>query len=215
MMNDYVAIDIETTGLDPSRDAIIEVAAITFRGNDILDEYSTLVYPQRDIPVEITRLTGISQAMVEDAPGMYQVRSQLRPILSNHILVGHNVDFDLSFLQEERLAVGNPRIDTVTLASILVPEAGRFGLNALADFLYLPLPEGGQAHRAKAKRRWFPVQCSERSILHGSLPRLGPRSGQSVPTNWHCSMPELVRQTLKLVYSFRSMPAPRSAGSAR
>ncbi len=150
MMNEYVAIDIETTGLDPSRDAIIEVAAITFRENDILDEFSTLVYPQRDIPAQITRLTGISQAMVEDAPGMQQVRSQLRPILSNHILVGHNVDFDLSFLQEERLGIGNPRIDTVTLASILIPEAGRFGLNALADFLYLPLAEGGQAHRARS-----------------------------------------------------------------
>ena len=127
MMNSFVAVDVETTGLNPSKDAIIEVAAITFRGNDIINEFSTLVYPQRDIPVEITRLTGISQAMVEDAPVMYQVRSLLRPLLSNHVLVGHNVDFDLAFLQEERLGIGNHRIDTVTLASILVPEAGRVG----------------------------------------------------------------------------------------
>ncbi len=149
MMNNYVAVDVETTGLNPSKDAIIEVAAITFSGHDIIDEFSSLVYPQRDIPAEITRLTGITQAMVEDAPAMFQVRSQLRPVLSNHVLVGHNVDFDLAFLQEERLGIGNHRIDTVTLASILVPEAGRFGLNALADFLLLPLPEGGQAHRAR------------------------------------------------------------------
>jgi DNA polymerase-3 subunit epsilon/ATP-dependent DNA helicase DinG len=149
MVNRYVAVDVETTGLNPSKDAIIEVAAITFQGSDIVDEFSTLVYPQRDIPAEITRLTGITQAMVEDAPGMFQIRSHLRPVLSNHILIGHNVDFDLAFLQEERLAIGNHRIDTITLASILVPEAGRFGLGALADFLYLPLPEGGQTHRAR------------------------------------------------------------------
>ncbi len=151
MLNTYVAVDIETTGLDASKDAIIEVAAITFRGNDIIDEYSSLVYPQRDIPPEITRLTGITQAMVEDAPSMHQVRSQLRPLLSNHVIIGHNVDFDLAFLREERLGFGNHRIDTITLASILVPEAGRFGLGALADFLYLPLPDGGQAHRATGR----------------------------------------------------------------
>ena len=149
MMNSFVAVDVETTGLNPSKDVIIEVAAITFSGHDIIDEFSTLVYPQRDIPPEITRLTGITQAMVEDAPGMFQVRSRLRPVLSNHVLVGHNIDFDLAFLQEERLGIGNHRIDTVTLASILVPEAGRFGLSALADFLLLPMPEGGQAHRAR------------------------------------------------------------------
>ncbi len=149
MLNTYVAVDVETTGLDSSRDAIIEVAAIVFQGNEIVDEFTSLVYPQRDIPPEITRLTGITQAMVEDAPSMHQVRSQLRPVLSNHVIVGHNVEFDLAFLREERLAYGNHRIDTITLASILVPEAGRFGLGALADFLYLPLPDGGQAHRAR------------------------------------------------------------------
>lgn len=149
MQNTYVAVDIETTGLDPARDKIIEVAAITFQGNDILDEYSSLVYPQRTIPPEITRLTGITDAMVQDAPTMVQVRSQLRPHLSNHVLIGHNVEFDLGFLREERLAYGNHRIDTLTLASILIPDAGRYGLGALADFLLLPLPKGGQSHRAR------------------------------------------------------------------
>ncbi|MFN2134699.1 MAG: helicase C-terminal domain-containing protein [Candidatus Promineifilaceae bacterium] len=144
----YVAVDVETTGFDAVRDAIIEVAAITFRGNSLLDEFSTLVYPQRNIPPEITNLTGIDDAMVAEAPVMASVRSRLRPVLSNHVLVGHNVEFDLAFLREERLGIGNHRIDTLTLASILVPEAGRFGLEALADFLYLPLPDGRQQHRA-------------------------------------------------------------------
>ncbi|MFN2143243.1 MAG: helicase C-terminal domain-containing protein [Candidatus Promineifilaceae bacterium] len=146
----YVAVDVETTGFDPARDEIIEVAAVTFSGSDILDEFSTLIYPQRDIPAEITRLTGISNQMVEDAPIMTAVRTHLRSILGNNPLVGHNVDFDLGFLREARVGIGNQRIDTLTLASILIPEAGRFGLEALADFLYLPLPHGRQAHRAQA-----------------------------------------------------------------
>ncbi len=145
----FVAVDVETTGFDASREAIIEVAAVTFRGQDILDEFSTLIYPQRDIPAEITRLTGITNEMVEDAPTMTSVRSRLRPILGSNALVGHNVDFDLAFLNEARLGIGNQRVDTLTLASILVPEAGRYGLGALADFLYLPLPDGRQIHRAR------------------------------------------------------------------
>jgi ATP-dependent DNA helicase DinG len=145
----YVAVDVETTGFDSSRDAIIEVAAVTFQGQDILEEFSTLIYPQRDIPAEITRLTGITNAMVQDAPTISMVRSQLRPILGNLPLVGHNVSFDLSFLNEARLGIGNRRVDTLTLASILIPEAGRYGLESLADFLLLPLPDGRQAHRAR------------------------------------------------------------------
>jgi DNA polymerase-3 subunit epsilon/ATP-dependent DNA helicase DinG len=148
MPTTYVAIDVETTGLDPSRDAIIEVAAITFQGSNVLDEFSSLTNPQRDIPDFITQLTGISQAMVDDAPSMFTLRSRLRTIIGDNVIVGHNVDFDLGFLNAERLGVGNHRIDTVTLASILFPEAGRFSLDALARHLNLPDAAAGQNHRA-------------------------------------------------------------------
>ncbi len=146
----FAAIDVETTGLDPDRDAIIEVAVILFRDADILEEFSSLVNPGRDLPPEITRLTGITQAMVDSAPSMYELRGRLRALLANHVLVGHNVTFDLNFLIAERLAIGNPHLDTMTLASILVPEAGRFGLDALARLLQLPNADSGQDHRALA-----------------------------------------------------------------
>ncbi|MCB9419065.1 MAG: DEAD/DEAH box helicase family protein [Ardenticatenaceae bacterium] len=148
MPTTYVAVDVETTGLDSDRDAIIEVAAITFRGPDVLDEFSSLTNPQRDIPGFITQLTGISQAMVDDAPSMFTLRSRLRAIIGDNVIVGHNVEFDLGFLNAERLGVGNHRIDTVTLASILFPEAGRFSLDALARHLNLPDAAAGQNHRA-------------------------------------------------------------------
>ena len=144
----YVAVDVETTGLDSDRDVIIEVAAIAFRGNDIVTEFSSLVNPQRDIPDFITQLTGISQEMVDDAPSMFALRSELRPLLADHTLIGHNIDFDLSFLRAERLGLGSHRIDTLTLASILLPEAGRFSLDSLARHLDLPTAAEGQNHRA-------------------------------------------------------------------
>ena len=147
MTTTYVAIDLETTGLDPARDAIIEVGVVTFRGNAIVDEFEALVNPLRDIPPFVSQLTGITDAMVADAPSLYSLRARLKSKLADHVIVGHNVEFDLGFLRESSLAIGSPRIDTVTLASILVPEAGRFNLGALADFLNFPLADGGR-HRA-------------------------------------------------------------------
>jgi len=144
----YVAVDVETTGLDPARDAIIEVAAITFRGADILDAYDSLVNPLVTIPPYVTQLTGITDATVADAPTMHTIRPRLRSKLGDNVILGHNVEFDLGFLREARLVSGNRRIDTITLASILVPEAGRYGLAALADHLQLPRAENG--HRALA-----------------------------------------------------------------
>ena len=71
MTTTYVAIDLETTGLDPARDAIIEVGAVTFRGNDVIEEFTSLVNPLRDIPPFVSQLTGITDAMVADAPSLF------------------------------------------------------------------------------------------------------------------------------------------------
>ncbi len=149
MTTTYVAIDLETTGLDPTRDAIIEVAAMTFRGNEIVDEFASLVNPLRDIPPYVSQLTGITDEMVAGAPSLFDLRARLRSKLADHVIVGHNVQFDLGFLREARLGVGNRRIDTVTLASILVPEAGRFNLGALAEHLNLARDDRA-GHRALA-----------------------------------------------------------------
>ncbi len=86
--------------------------------------------------------------MVDDAPAIFSLRSQIKRVLGDHILVGHNVAFDLGFLRAEDLALGNHRLDTITLASILMPGAGKYSLNALANTLKLPRPPGSRAHRA-------------------------------------------------------------------
>jgi ATP-dependent DNA helicase DinG len=146
MATTYVALDLETTGLDPARESIIEIGAITFRDHDILDSFDSLINPGRDIPPFISQMTGITDSMVAGAPSLYSLRATISDVLADHVLVGHNIEFDLGFLREARLVRGNRRIDTVTLASILAPEAGRFGLGALAEFFNFP--SAGGNHRA-------------------------------------------------------------------
>ncbi len=148
MPKTYAIVDVETTGFDPYSNAITEIGIVILRGHDILKEYSTLINPQQKIPAEITQLTGISDKMVKDAPTISSVRRHIRDLLSSHIIIGHNVNFDLKFLNAERLAVGHHKLDTVTLAAILYPEAGRFSLESLASFLNLPDGDNPQTHRA-------------------------------------------------------------------
>ena len=99
MSNTYVAIDIETTGFDPNRESMIEFAAIVFQGDNILEEVQTLINPGKPIPPEITRLTGIDDQMMVGAPSPFSVRQKIRSALSDRIIVGHNVSFDMSFLE--------------------------------------------------------------------------------------------------------------------
>jgi DNA polymerase III alpha subunit (gram-positive type) len=75
MTTTFVTVDVETTGLDPYKDAMIEIAAVIFQSNGkILDEWSSLLNPNQEIPAMITRLTGITQEMVDGAPSIYSQR---------------------------------------------------------------------------------------------------------------------------------------------
>jgi DNA polymerase-3 subunit epsilon/ATP-dependent DNA helicase DinG len=153
MTDTFVAIDLETTGLDPAREAIIEVAAVTVKAGRIVDEWSSLVNPGRRIPAFITRLTGITTAMVADAPDVFSLRRPIQRLLGSHLLVGHNVEFDLGFLRQESLAWTNRRLDTLVLASIVLPDLGRYGLESLASSLDLDDGAAGPAHRALTDAR--------------------------------------------------------------
>jgi ATP-dependent DNA helicase DinG len=144
-MKSIIAIDIETTGLDPNRDAITEIGAIRFNGNRIEEEWSTLINPRRHIPENITQLTGIDDSMVRNAPTVQEVVRDLENFVGTLPVMGHNVRFDLSFLQKQGLFAFNPIIDTYELASVLLPTASRYNLGALAQLLAIPLPA---THRA-------------------------------------------------------------------
>lgn len=144
-MPSYVAFDIETTGLDSNTDSIIELGAVRFKSNRIEAEFSTLVNPRKPIPSFITRLTGISNSMVQNAPLLIDVLPQLVDFVGDAVVVGHNVGFDLSFVNKVGALRHNSSIDTYELASVLMPMASRYNLSALAQQLGILQPA---THRA-------------------------------------------------------------------
>ncbi len=140
-----VSIDIETTGLDSQKDAIIEVGAVRFRDNVVEDEWTTLINPGRPIPSFITGLTGIADEMVVQAPRLQEVYADLLEFVADSPVVGHNIGFDLSFLRRRGGFQDNQAIDTYEMAAIILPTAERYNLGALAEILSISLPA---THRA-------------------------------------------------------------------
>jgi DNA polymerase-3 subunit epsilon/ATP-dependent DNA helicase DinG len=146
MPKTYVSLDLETTGLDPSRDAIIEIGALRFDRDRVYERFSTFVNPGRRIPPFITELTGITDADVENAPGARETTQKLAAFVGRDPVIGHNVRFDISFLRRHRVVQSNPSIDTFELAGILVPHASRYSLENLVRELGIDSWE--QNHRA-------------------------------------------------------------------
>jgi len=144
-MDSIVALDIETTGLDPQKDAIIEIGAVRFTNKRIEDEWSSLINPGMKIPPFITQLTGINDHMVLEAPSIQNILPELGHFVGDLPILGHNVGFDLSFLRKYGLFRGNDILDTYEIASVLLPSAGRYNLGSLGQTLNIPLPA---SHRA-------------------------------------------------------------------
>jgi ATP-dependent DNA helicase DinG len=144
-MEPIIALDLETTGLDPERDTIIEIGLVHFSGARIEHTWQQLINPGRPLPAFITQLTGINDTMLSKAPRLNSVLDELKDFVGDLPILGHNINFDLSFLRRKGLFQFNQRIDTFDLASVLIPAAGRYRLDALASALGV-IPQ--QRHRA-------------------------------------------------------------------
>ena len=138
-LSTYVALDFETTGLDPNYDKVIEVAAILFKNGEPKKTFSTLINPQQNISPFITNITGISNSMVSDAPKEEDIIGKLIKILGHHPIVAHNIKFDWSFIKSlcERYNIDipkNPLYDTLQLARSVLYDHPVFNLTALSEF---------------------------------------------------------------------------------
>ncbi|MFW5691944.1 MAG: helicase C-terminal domain-containing protein [Chloroflexota bacterium] len=146
MRGELVALDLETTGLDIAKDAIIEVGAVRMRDGVIVDEFSTMVDPGVPIPAATTLLTGIRQQDVTGAPPIQRVLPQVVQFVDNAPVIAHNISLDMGFLQDRyEILKASARIDTYDLASVLLPTAPRYNLNSLTQQLNIEL---SHAHRA-------------------------------------------------------------------
>ncbi len=142
-----VSIDLETTGLQADTDNIIEIAAVKFRGDEVIGQFQTFVATNRPIPYRVQRLTGITSADLQDAPHFDAVAPALRAFLGKAPLVGHSVPFDAAFLRRRGLAQENPLIDTFELATVLLPALPSYSLERVAEALGV---QSDVFHRAMA-----------------------------------------------------------------
>lgn len=148
---DFVVLDVETTGLDPTKgDEVIEIAAQKIHGRDVVGEFVSLVKSTKPIPAEATKIHGITQADI-DAAGkdVVDVVPELVTFIGNAVIVGHNVQFDLGFINEhlKRLnlpPLTNQAIDTLEIAKRYLILAS-YRLSNVATYLKVPQPS---AHRA-------------------------------------------------------------------
>lgn len=146
----YVVVDIETTGLSPQQNEIIEISAIRFENGIKKDTFSTLIKPDNEIPYFITQLTGISNKMVADAPDIKKAVTDFRKYLSDDIIVGYNVNFDVNFIYDKLLEncsvkLGNDFVDVLRIARVVLTHLSTHKQTAVAEYYGLSVTG---AHRA-------------------------------------------------------------------
>lgn len=148
---DYVVFDLETTGLSPETDTIIEISAVKVKKGKVEGSFSTLVNPGRRIPAAASRVNGITDEMVADAPVLKDALEQFLSFIGNEILVGHNIhSFDMKFLNcatQEFYGkdMGNDYIDTLYMARSCLKELPHHRLTDLAGYFHISTKG---AHRA-------------------------------------------------------------------
>ncbi|MBR5490462.1 MAG: PolC-type DNA polymerase III [Oscillospiraceae bacterium] len=139
---EFVAFDIECTGLYSDRDRMTEIGAVIFRGGEILDTFNTFVDPGMPIPENIVRLTGISDSMVAGAPKEDEALRAFMNFCGDRPIIAHNADFDVGFMAAcaERYAIDFDPVylDTLVLAQTLLPHLKRHKLDVVSNYLSLP-----------------------------------------------------------------------------
>ena len=146
----FIVVDVETTGMDPVIDRITEIAMMRVKGNVMEDEFSTLVNPLVSIPANITRITGIDNLMVMDAPPAREVAPYVREFLGDSVFTAHNAAFDWGFVRhtlqrETGLEIVNPQLCTVKLSRRILPQLPSKSLGVVAQHLDIRIHD---RHRA-------------------------------------------------------------------
>ena len=145
LFDDYVVLDLETTGMIPTLDEVIEAAALRIRNGAIVDSFQSLIKPRYEIDDFITDLNGITNEMVADAPSIEEVAPKLFEFVGDDPIIGHNVSFDLGFLNQIE-CLENIHGDTMHLARKVFPDIKNHKLETLTDYLNLSQNE----HRSLA-----------------------------------------------------------------
>lgn len=131
----YIALDIETTGLDKEKNDIIEIGATRFNDKKIIDRYQTMIAIDYDVPELITHITSIQTKDLEGAPRLEDIQDDLLDFIGDLPIVGHNISFDIDFLAEKGIVLDNKCYDTLPLSGILMPGMHSYSLSILTEKL--------------------------------------------------------------------------------
>lgn len=146
----FTSFDTETTDISPSKGRIIEIGAVTFNKDGIISSWSNLINPETIIPPFITQLTHITNEMVKDSPKIKTLLPDFKSFIGDNILIAHNAQFDLNFINSELqwagfTSISNKTIDTLRYSKWLLPELEKHKLDFLADYFKI---NKGTSHRA-------------------------------------------------------------------
>ena len=142
---EWISLDLETTGLSPVKDEIIEIGAVRFRDRKCVEKFSSFVKPSQKLGNFVKTLTGIKQSDVDGAPDVKSVLKILQKFIGDSEVIGHNIQFDVNFLLEDELLLPGNKIDTLDLAHTLLPDVESFTLESLKLNFSI---ESSRSHRA-------------------------------------------------------------------
>ena len=202
----YAIVDVETTGGKFNEEGITEIAIYRFDGTKIVDQFSSLVNPQREIQPFVQRLTGINSKMLVNAPKFFEVAKRIVEITEDAILVAHNAEFDYRIIRTEFKRLGfefeRQSLCTVDLAQKLLPEQASYKLGKLVRSLGIPISDVHRAHGdAQATVELFKVlleKDSEKEIISAHVKILNKKQ---VPSKYLSIIDELPTETVYYIHN--------------
>lgn len=161
----YVGFDLETTGLNPKYDKIIEIGAVRVKNGEPVDTFSTFVNPARSLPTRIVELTGIRDENVADAPYIDEILDSFLQFVGEDVLLGHNILFDYAFIKKaavnRKKAFEKQGIDTLRIAKRFLSDLESRQLGYLCDYYQIELDAHRALNDAVAAHRIYQILARE------------------------------------------------------
>lgn len=161
MVNTYVSIDLEMSGLNEKEDKIIEIGAIKVVDGQIVDTLSTLINPECQLSDEIIKITGITQEEVDKAPKLTEVLEDLHAFLGKDVLLGHSVHSDYKFLKRNfvnnQMSFDRKGLDTLRMARVALPELESKRLPDLCKYFNIETKSHRALEDAKATHELYQI----------------------------------------------------------
>ena len=196
----YAIVDVETTGGKFNEEGITEIAIFRYDGERIVDQFSSLINPQREIQPFVERLTGINSKMLVNAPKFFEVAKRIVEITEGAVMVAHNAEFDYRMIRTEFKRLGfefeRQSLCTVDLAQKLIPDLPSYKLGKLVRSLGIPISDAHRAHGdAQATVELFKVLLEKDSRKEIISTHVKTLSKKQVPSKYLNIIEDLPSET--------------------